>query len=161
MTDWKTYESFVAEAVCRVREVFPWDLEEMIAREPDLLLLDIRERLEFQGAHIKGSLNVPRGILEPACEYGYYETVPELVEARKRPIVAICRSGRRSVLAAATLQQMGYENVLSLKLGIRGWNDSEYPLVDGKGNDLTPDEAEARISPAISPEQLGRDLGDA
>ena len=58
------------------------------------------------------------------------ETEPELVEARSRPVVLICRSGNRTVLAAYTLQQMGYENVISLKTGLRGWNDYELPLVD-------------------------------
>ena len=59
--------------------------------------------------HIDGALNVPRGILETACEYDYEETLPELADARECDIVLICRSGKRSVLAADVMQQMGYK----------------------------------------------------
>jgi rhodanese-related sulfurtransferase len=43
--------------------------------------------------------------------------------------VLICRSGNRSVLAALTMQQMGFENVRSLKLGIKGWNDNDLEML--------------------------------
>ena len=90
-----------------VRELPPWDLEEML-KEKELLLLDVREPEEFDAVHMNNSMNVPRGILESACDYDYEETVPELVEARERDIVLICRSGYRSVLAAFVMQLMGY-----------------------------------------------------
>ena len=77
-------------------------------RKGDILLLDIREPYEFDAMHIKDAINVPRGVLETACDYDYEETVPELVEAREREIILICRSGKRSVLAADVMQQMGY-----------------------------------------------------
>ena len=57
--------------------------------------------------HIKDSINVPRGILETACEYNFEETVPELVKARDKEIILVCRSGNRSVFAAEVMQQMG------------------------------------------------------
>ena len=50
---------------------FPWDLIEEIDQGTNPLLLDIRCPREYEGAHIAGSLNVPRGILEVACDYGY------------------------------------------------------------------------------------------
>jgi len=68
---------------------------------------------------------IPRGILKIAADYGYEETVPELVEARERRIVAICRRGNRSVFAAHTLKLMSYTNAASLRTGVRGWNDYE------------------------------------
>jgi len=80
--------------------------------------------------HIKGSINVPRGILEQSCEWDYEETIPKLVCCRTQEIVVICRSGYRSVLAAFTMQLMGYTNVHSLKTGLRGWNDYELPMAN-------------------------------
>ena len=44
----------------------PWDLEERLQQNPDLLLVDVREPYEFDAMHIAGSMNVPRGILESA-----------------------------------------------------------------------------------------------
>jgi len=140
----------------RVNEVFPWDLLELRQRNPELLLLDVREPYEFAAAHIPGSINVPRGILETACEYGYEDTHPELAASREREVVVICRSGNRSVLAAWTLQVLGYRRVHSLKTGVRGWNDYEQPLQDGGERELTQDEADAFFTPHLTPAQLGQ-----
>ncbi len=88
-----TFAKIVEETRKCVDEIFPWDLSEKLEAGDDLLLLDVREPAEFEAMHIEGSLNVPRGILESACEYGYEETVPELVQARDRDVVVVCRSG--------------------------------------------------------------------
>ena len=67
----KTYQQLVQACLESkdnpVRELFPWDLEEML-KEKDPLLLDVREPVEFDAVHINNSLNVPRGVLESACE---------------------------------------------------------------------------------------------
>ena len=76
----KTFQKLIADGLKTVPEVFPWDLQELMEAESSLLLLDIREPYEFDTLHIKGSMNVPRGILESACDYGYDETVPELAK---------------------------------------------------------------------------------
>jgi rhodanese-related sulfurtransferase len=123
------------------------------------MLLDIRCPDEFATVHIEGAINVPRGILEIAADYGYEETVPELVEARDRRIVVICRSGSRSVLAAYTLKLMGFSNVASLRTGLRGWNDYEQPLTDVRGGCLAFDDVEEMFIPKVSPRQLGPESG--
>jgi rhodanese-related sulfurtransferase len=151
----KTYRSMVAELSTEVEELFPWDLQEVLQTGQKPLLLDIRCPDEFAAAHIRGSINVPRGILEIAVDYGYEETVPGLVEARDRRVVVICRSGNRSILAAHTLKLMGYNNVVSLRTGLRGWNDYAQALYNSAGELLDPDCVEAQFSPRVSPEQLG------
>lgn len=138
-----------------VREIFPWDLGDKLKRASGPLILDVREPYEFTAMHIEGSLLVPRGILETACEYGYEETIPDLVTARAREIVVVCRSGNRSLLAAHTMKLMGYKNVWSLKTGLRGWNDYEQTLVDGDGKRVTVEAADEYFTPKVTPEQLG------
>ncbi len=150
----KTFNQLIADALPAIKEIFPWDLEEMLEENPDLMLVDVREADEFEFGHIKNSLSVPRGILETACEWNYAETIPTLVKARKDPVIVICRSGNRSVLAAYTMHLLGYENVYSLKTGVKGWNDSDAPLFDKNGNEVDPDEADAFFNPPISKEQL-------
>ena len=149
----RRYADLLADALQRVREIQPWDLcqQLVLARPP--LVLDVREPAEFALARISGSLNVPRGVLEQACEWDFEETVPELAGRRERPIVIVCRSGNRSVLAADVMQQMGFADVVSLKTGVRGWNDFEQPLVDGEGRTVEADEAERRLAPQLRPEQ--------
>jgi rhodanese-related sulfurtransferase len=137
-----------------VREVTPWDFGRRYKNGDVPLLLDIREPAEFAALRIPGSINVPRGILEQSCEWDYDETVPELVNGRDREIVVICRSGKRSVLAADTMQQMGFSDVVSLKLGIRGWNDAELPMEDANGTPVDADAGDELLASRIKPEQL-------
>lgn len=149
----KHFNDLIAEALPEVEEMFPWDLEEELQEKDDLILLDVREPGEFDALHIKGSVNVPRGILESACDWDYDETVPELAGGRDREIIVICRSGNRSVLAAQTMQHMGFKHVISLKTGIRGWNDYEQPLYDADGNHVDIDDADEILASKIRPDQ--------
>ena len=150
-----TCKSMVEQLARNVEEVFPWELIDELEANPDLLLLDVRCPPEFDQARIEGSINVPRGVLEMAVDYGYEETEPLLVESRKRRIVLICRSGNRSVLAAHTMSLMGYTDVASLRTGIRGWNDYEQPLYDRGGQRLHLDAADALLEARIPAEKLG------
>jgi len=152
----KSFEELVNDCLDEVEELFPWDLEELLQNDPGILILDIREPYEFDAMHIRNSVNVPRGVLESACEYDYEETVPELVEARERDIVVICRSGKRSVLAADVMQKMGYAKVRSLKTGLRGWSDYEQEMVDASGQVVDDDTAIDYFTPKLRPEQLSR-----
>ena len=132
----------------------PWDLAERRLENPGLLVLDVREPHEFAAMHIPGSLHVPRGILESACEWDYEETVPELVQARERELVVVCRSGYRSVLAANSLIVLGFTRVASLRTGLRGWKDDDGPLVDADDVPVSPEAADAYFTPRLRPDQL-------
>jgi len=77
----KQFLELVKDCLSNVREIMPWDLEERMGLNPQLLVVDVREPYEYDTMHIRGSLNVPRGILESACEWEHEETVPELVQA--------------------------------------------------------------------------------
>lgn len=149
----KTYKDLVNECLPHITELFPWDLEEELEQGKDILLVDISEPREYDRAHIPQSINVPRGVLESACDYDYDETVPALAAGRDREVVLICRSGYRSALAAYTLQQMGFTRVRSLKNGLRGWNDDEYPLVDAQDQAVDPDLADELFSPPLRNDQ--------
>ena len=150
----KSYTDLVNECLPEVRELFPWDLEEKLKQGDNMLLVDIREPYEFEAMRLQGSINVPRGILESAADWDYEETVPELVEAREREVVLICRSGNRSVLAAKTLQLMGFQKAVSLKTGLRGWNDYEQPLVKAEATVVSMDEGDEYFTSHVRPDQL-------
>jgi rhodanese-related sulfurtransferase len=149
----KRYTDLVADALTRVKEIMPWDLSKLLAAGKDLVLLDVREPAEFDSLHIPGAINVPRGILEQSCEWDFDETVPLLAAGRELDVVVICRSGYRSALVADVMQQMGYTSVVSLKTGMRGWNDYEQPVVDAVGNAVDGDSADEQLSPHLRPEQ--------
>lgn len=150
----KHFLQLVSDCLKDVREIMPWDLAERLEENPGLLIVDVREPYEFDAMRIEGSLNVPRGILESACEWDYEETEPELVEAREREVVVVCRSGYRSVLAANSMLLLGYKDVTSLKTGLRGWKDYEQPLVDADGKAVDLDEADEYFTPRLREDQL-------
>ena len=149
----KRFTDLVAASLSGITELFPWDVSDLLNGPTPPLVLDIREPAEFEAMHIAGSLHVPRGILESACEYDYEETVRDLVESRDRDVVVVCRSGNRSALAASTLQELGYRRVYSMKTGLRGWNDYELPLVNRHGQQVPVDQADEFFTTRLRPDQ--------
>ena len=150
----KKFADLITETAENVTEIFPWDLETKLSENRELLLLDIREPYEYDAMHIKNSINVPRGVLETACEYDFEETVPELVKARNKEITVICRSGNRSIFACDVMQKMGYKNVASLKTGLRGWSDYEQPLFNKNEQEVEEDDAIEYFTAFLRPDQL-------
>jgi len=149
----KNFLELIRGCLQEVPEIMPWDLAERLQANPDLLIVDVREPDEFAAMHIAGSLNAPRGILESACEWDYEETIPELVRARGRELVVVCRSGYRSVLAGSSLLLLGFTDVVSLRTGLRGWKDDEQPLVDAADAVVDLDAADAYFTPRLRPDQ--------
>jgi rhodanese-related sulfurtransferase len=149
----KRYADLLSDAQTRVREIMPWDLSDRLARGDPPLVVDVREPDEFAALRIAGSVNVPRGVLEQACEWDFDVTLPQLAGGRELEIVVLCRSGTRSLLAADVMQVMGFARVASLKTGLRGWNDYEQPLVDAAGARVDSDVADGLLSPPVRPEQ--------
>ena len=150
----KKFNDLVAESAKNINEIFPWDLEERFSENPSLLLLDIREPYEYEAMHIKGSLNVPRGVLETACEWDFEETVAELVNSREKEVIVACRSGNRSIFACEVMQKLGYNNVVSLKTGLRGWSDYEQPLHNKDGEEVDEDTAIDYFTTNLRKDQL-------
>ncbi len=142
------------EARKEIEELFPWDLADRIQGEQRLLLLDVREPEEFKAMRIRHSLNVPRGLLEQAVEWDFEETVPELVQARDREIVIICRSGNRSLLAGLTMKRMGFGHVRSLATGLKGWTDYEQDLIDADDTIVDIDQADDFFLPTVMQRQI-------
>ncbi len=149
-----TYKELVAKALKTIPEVMPWDLMHELKSNPPPLIVDVREQKEFNAMHIRNSIYAPRGVLESACEWGYDDTVPALASTRKQNIVLVCRSGKRSALAGITMKQLGFNNVRSLALGIKGWNDSELELIDNNNNTIDADYADELLNKIPSKEKL-------
>ena len=83
------------------------------------LWIDVREADEYEEGYIPGAVHIPRGFLESRIE----SAAPD----RAQPIVAYCQSGNRSLFAAKTLEELGYENVVSLAGGFVDWKRSGLP----------------------------------
>jgi len=150
----KRFIDLIEECKQHINEVFPWDVEDMQENNPELILVDVREPHEYDTMHVENSLLAPRGVLETCCEYDFDETIPALAAGRDKEILVICRSGNRSLLAAHTMQLMGFQNVHSLKTGLRGWNESDLPLINKDGNEVDPEDGDDFFASKLAPEQL-------
>lgn len=152
----KRFSDLVEEVRQNVREIMPWELRERLQHAPVPLLIDVREPYEFATMHMQDALNAPRGIIETAAEFGYEDTIPALAGARAQEIVVMCRSGNRSLLAAHTLQTLGFQNVVSLRTGLRGWSEFDQTLIDASGIQVSMEHAEDYFKISLRPEQKRR-----
>jgi adenylyltransferase/sulfurtransferase len=126
----KTYQELMTEARDSVPEVTIDDVQAQMENGARPTLLDVREREEYREGHLEGSVPLPRGFLEMRIE----EAVPD----KSAPIVAYCAGGVRSLIAARTLKEMGYENVTSMSGGYTAWKNAGYKWVADR--QFTPDQ---------------------
>lgn len=122
----KGLKDFVAAAKVAVEELSTTDVAAKL--DGSVLLLDVREPGELQAGMLPGALNVPRGVLELKADLDFPMREPRLAD-REQEIVIYCASGGRSLLAAATLQAMGFSNVKSMARGFGGWQQDGQPIV--------------------------------
>ena len=83
-------------------------------------LLDVREDGEWAAGHAAGAEHLGKGVIERDIETRAPDPNAELL--------LYCGGGYRSVLAADTLQRMGYTNVASVAGGWRAWQEAGAPI---------------------------------
>ena len=125
----KTSKNILDEARAQIKSI---DIDEArrMLEKPGTVLLDVREGDEWRQGHIPQAVGIPRGFLELRVE----EKVPD----HKTPVILQCASGTRSLLAARSLRELGYENVYNLTGGFNAWKDRGLPWVADR--QFTPDE---------------------
>jgi SulP family sulfate permease len=94
-----------------VAQVSPRDLWQHLRSESPPLVVDVRERREFERCHIPHAQLMPLPRL--LCEG---QDLP-----RGQSLVFVCRGGRRSLRAAYMVQKQGYEDVAVLQGGMAAW----------------------------------------
>jgi hydroxyacylglutathione hydrolase len=124
MTAWQARGLEVeASGGATVGELRRW-LESGSGREGDgraPLVLDVRQRDEYEQAHVPGALHLMAGDIP--------DRLSEL--PRDRPIVTICTVGYRSSVAAGLLRSAGFEDVTWISGGVPAWRAARYPVERG------------------------------
>jgi sulfur-carrier protein adenylyltransferase/sulfurtransferase len=98
----------------RIREVDTEGAAQMVT-QPGTVVLDVREADEYEQGALPGAIHIPRGFLESQVE--------GKVADHDAPVVVYCAGGTRSAFAAETLNQLGYDNVVSMAGGFNKWKD--------------------------------------
>ncbi len=129
MADGRSLADLVAEALERVVEISPEEAHRRF-EAPDREgwhFVDVREPDEFEAGHVPGARPSPRGFLEVKADLAHPKRDPWWAD-RQRKLVLYCGGGHRSVLAARSLLVMGFEQVVSMAEGWRGWSTRGYPI---------------------------------
>jgi rhodanese-related sulfurtransferase len=113
----------VDDARARVRECTVSDVKVRLERGEQFHFVDVREDDEFGQDHAAGAIHIGKGVIERDIE----TAIPN----KQAPIVLYCGGGYRSVLAADSLRQMGYTDVISMDGGIKAWRAAGYPMEKG------------------------------
>jgi len=125
----KTLADFVNAALAVVKEISPEEARALLDA-PDRQgwhFVDVREPDEVAEGRIPGARSLPRGFLEVKADRSHPKRDPWLAD-RGRKLVLYCGGGHRSALAAFTLREMGFTNVVSLAEGWSGWLRRAYPV---------------------------------
>lgn len=107
-----SFRDLLSQVKREIREIDPQGAE---ARLSEATFLDVREADEYAQGAIPGALHLPRGFLEVQIE----GRIPDKAE----PIIVYCAGGTRSAFAAKSLQDLGYEDVVSMEGGFNRWKD--------------------------------------
>ncbi|MBK8542494.1 MAG: MBL fold metallo-hydrolase [Caulobacteraceae bacterium] len=86
----------------------------------DFIVLDVREKDQFDAGHIPHAKHLSRGQLELRVNDAFPDPTVR--------IVTYCEVGKISTLAAATLRRMGFTRVLALDGGMKSWREKGFPV---------------------------------
>jgi rhodanese-related sulfurtransferase len=124
----ETPADLLTDARKTVPEIGAEEVKARLDRGEVDLIVDVREPLEWDAGHIPGALHAPRGMIEWLADPSYANHKPQLAEAREKSVVINCASGGRSLLAAQTLQRLGFKNVSSMSGGFKDWSAKGLPV---------------------------------
>ena len=122
----KTLMDFVKAAKSRIKEI---DIEQVTELQAQGYgLLDVREYEEYEQGALPDAINIPRGMIEAACDASYPSHKKEMLD-RGHPWLIICATSGRAAMVTDVMQQMGFTKVLNVAGGIAAWREAEKLMV--------------------------------
>lgn len=101
------------------KRLSPADAVRLI-NDQNAAVLDVRGPADYKKGHILNALNIPAARLK--------ERVNELAKFKDRPVLCYCALGSAAPQACATLRQLGFATVYSLKGGLNAWQGASLPV---------------------------------
>ena len=95
-------------------EISVQGLKAKMDNKEDFVLIDVREKYEYEEFNIGGKL-IPLGEI--------MGTLEDLEEFKGKEIIIHCRSGKRSAMAQQLMLQAGFSDVKNLVGGVLAWQD--------------------------------------
>lgn len=113
-----TFSEVLARVKSEIREVSVDETKQQAVDTSGPVLIDVRERDEYEQGFIPGAQWIPRGFLELKVE--------DAVSNRDQEVIVYCAGGTRSALAAKALAELGYTRVSSMAGGFRAWKNAGF-----------------------------------
>ncbi len=94
-----------------IQELSMHELKKLLAEQPDVVLVDVRENEELENGVIEGVIHIPMG------------QIPERIDELnpKLKTVVICRTGNRSRKVTQYMVSHGFIDVSNMSEGMNGW----------------------------------------
>jgi len=125
--DYASFEEMKNEVISKtIPLISVYDLKKVENTKKPLLILDAREKKEYQVSHLKNAKYV-----------GYDDfSIKSLITLNKESVVVVyCSVGYRSEKIGEKLKKAGFTKVLNLKGGIFDWVNSGFPVYDNTDNE--------------------------
>jgi rhodanese-related sulfurtransferase len=116
----RTSDQLVKEAKASIREVSAEDVKKMIDNKEKIIILDVRDKEEFETGYIPGAINLSRGMLE--------FKISTLIPDKNARIIVYCGIDLRGPLATKTLNEFGYKDAVNINGGLKAWKAAGYPI---------------------------------
>lgn len=100
-------------------------VQELAMPKTEAVILDARERNEYQTSHLKNAIYV-------GYNYFQIDSVQQKLPKKDAKIVIYCSLGIRSETIAKKLKKAGYTNVLNLYGGIFEWKNKGFKVFDSE-----------------------------
>ncbi len=113
-----TFQNYLKDIKNEINEIDTTELKTKLDGGGNAALIDVREQHEYAQGFIPGATWISRGFLELKIE--------EAVSDRDAEVILYCAGGVRSALAVASLKNMGYKNLVSVKGGFGAWKRNGY-----------------------------------
>ena len=94
--------------------------EDIINHTATVIIADVREECEYATGHVENSINMPLTLLVDVPETEGKTFAESLIPDKDTPVMVYCRTGKRSSLAAETLDKFGYQNIYDMG-SLSGW----------------------------------------
>jgi len=117
----KTSEQMVNDAKAVIKELSVQDVKKLIDNKDKIILLDVRDKDEFETGYIPWAINLSRGMLE--------FKISTMIPDKNSMIIVYCGIDLRGPLATRTLNEMGYKNAVNIAGGLNAWKAAGYPIV--------------------------------
>jgi rhodanese-related sulfurtransferase len=104
-----------------MKTVTPVDLQQILAAQPSVPVIDVRTPVEFAEVHVPQARSIPLDELKPSA----------LPLAKDQPVYLLCRSGQRATKAAEKFAKEGFTQPIVVAGGTLAWMEANLPVTRG------------------------------